>query len=89
MLAKSLIEGGVGKAIVMAVGTSTVSGVITEKTQTEGEKTLLMQKLEVMAGKIGNIGFAAAIGTFIAGLIRIILESFGALPCGCQNMFTC
>jgi len=42
-----------------------------------------MKKLEVMAGKIGNIGFAVAIGTFIAGLIRIILETFSALPCGC------
>jgi len=31
MIAKSLIEGGVGKGIVMAVGRSTVSGVITEK----------------------------------------------------------
>ena len=89
MIAKSLIEGGVGKGIVMAVGTSTVSGVITEKVQTEPEKTLLMQKLEIMAGMIGNIGFAAAIGTFVAGVIRIIVESCGLLPCGCQNMFTC
>lgn len=89
MLAKSLISAGVGKAVIMAVGSSTVSGVITEKTQSEPEQTLLMKKLDVMAGKIGNIGFGAAIGTFIAGLFRIILESFGALPCGCQNMFTC
>lgn len=89
MIAKSLVEGGVGKAIVMAVGTSTVSGVITEKVQTEPEPTLLMQKLEIMAGMIGNIGFAVAIGTFFAGVIRIILESTGLLPCGCQNMFTC
>jgi len=42
MIAKSLLEGGVGKGIVMAVGRSTVSGVITEKVQTEPEKTLLM-----------------------------------------------
>ena len=89
MIAKSLLEGGVGKGIVMAVGRSTVSGVITEKVQTEPEKTLLMQKLDVMAGKIGNIGFAVAIGTFVAGVIRIILEATSVLPCGCQNMFTC
>jgi hypothetical protein len=48
-----------------------------------------MKKLDVMAGKIGNLGFGAAIGTFIASLIRILLETFGALPCGCQNMFSC
>ena len=32
MLAKSLIDGGIGKGIVMAVGTNSVAGVITEKT---------------------------------------------------------
>ncbi len=37
MLAKSLVDGGIGKAIVMAVGPATVAGVITEKTQTAGE----------------------------------------------------
>ena len=83
MIAKSLVEGGVGKAIVMAVGRSTVSGIITEATQGEPEQTLLMKKLEAMAGKIGNIGFAVAIGTFIASLFRIILEYFELLPCGC------
>jgi hypothetical protein len=36
-----------------------------------------------MAGKIGNIGFAVAIGTFVAGVIRIILEATSVLPCGC------
>ncbi len=41
MLAKSLIDGGVGKGLVMAVGPATVAGVITEKTQTTGEMTLL------------------------------------------------
>lgn len=37
MLAKSLVEGGVGKAIVMAVGKYTASGIINEATQTEPE----------------------------------------------------
>lgn len=73
----------------MAVGYSTVSGIISAKATGDQEQTLLMKKLDVMAGKIGNIGFGAAIGTFIASLIRIILEASGALPCGCQNMFTC
>ncbi len=42
-----------------------------------------------MAGKIGNIGMAVAIGTFLASIIRIIIEATGGLPCGCQNMFIC
>jgi hypothetical protein len=42
-----------------------------------------MKKLDVMAGKIGNIGIGAAVGTFVAGFIRIILEAFNVLPCGC------
>jgi len=33
MLAKSLINGGFGKALVLAVGHHTLSGAITEKTQ--------------------------------------------------------
>ena len=41
MLAKSLIQTGFGKAVVMAVGPNTVAGVITEKTQAESEPTLL------------------------------------------------
>lgn len=73
----------------MAVGYATVSGIISAKATGDQDKTLLMKKLDVMAGKIGNIGIGAAIGTFIAGLIRIILEAFNVLPCGCQNIFTC
>jgi Ca2+ transporting ATPase len=89
MLAKSLVDGGQGKAIVMAVGNATVAGVIDEKTRTGSEPTLLQEKLEVMAGKIGNLGFAVAIGTFLASVVRIIIEATGGLPCGCQNMFIC
>lgn len=42
-----------------------------------------------MAGKIGNLGIACAVLTILASLIRILLESFGGLPCGCGNMFIC
>jgi magnesium-transporting ATPase (P-type) len=89
MLAKSLCDAGIGKAIVMAVGTQTVAGVITEKTQKAAEQTLLQEKLEVMAGKIGNLGFTVAIGTFLACVVRIIIEASGLLPCGCMNIFIC
>jgi hypothetical protein len=36
----------------MAVGTNTVAGVITEKTQKASEPTLLQEKLETIANKI-------------------------------------
>lgn len=42
-----------------------------------------------MADKIGNLGIACALLTIFASLIRILLESFGGLPCGCGNMFIC
>lgn len=91
MLAQSTIENGFGKAIVLAVGHSTQSGVISEATaeDDDNEGTLLQRKLEIMAGKIGNIGVAAALCTFFASVLRIFLESVGALPCGCQNLFIC
>jgi len=89
MLAKSLVDGGIGKAIVMAVGPATVAGVITEKTQTTGEMTLLQKKLDKMAGKIGNIGLACAVATILSCVIRILIEMLGGIPCQCQNIFIC
>lgn len=89
MLAKSLIQTGFGKAVVMAVGPNTVAGVITEKTQQESEPTLLQQKLETIANKIGNVGIACALLTFFAMIVRMTLEMTKVLPCGCGNLFTC
>jgi magnesium-transporting ATPase (P-type) len=73
----------------MAVGPNTVAGVITEKTQTETEPTLLQKKLETIAEKIGKVGFACASLTFAAMLIRILLEMVGVIPCGCENITAC
>lgn len=89
MLAKSLVATGFGKALVVAVGPRTVAGVITEKTQKENEPTLLQQRLETIASKIGNIGISCAILTFIAMVFRSILEMTQAVPCGCGNLFKC
>jgi len=50
MLAKSLMVKGVCTALVTGVGPNTVSGVIASKTMTENDPTLLMKKLENMAG---------------------------------------
>lgn len=41
MLAKSLIQTGTGTALVLAVGTNTSAGKITEQTQKENEPTHL------------------------------------------------
>jgi P-type Ca2+ transporter type 2C len=89
MLAKSLVSTGFGKALVVAVGPNTVAGVITEKTQTQSQPTLLQEKLEAIAGKIGNVGIACAVLTFGSMLVRLALEMTGAVTCGCGNLFTC
>jgi len=89
MLAKSLVSTGFGKALVVAVGPNAVAGVITEKTQTQSQPTLLQEKLEAIAGKIGNVGIACAVLTFGSMLVRLALEMTGAVTCGCGNLFTC
>jgi magnesium-transporting ATPase (P-type) len=89
MLAKSLIQSGTGRALILAVGPYSVAGVITEKTQTVSEPTLLQKKLETIADKIGKVGFACATLTFVAMLIRIMLEMVGVIPCGCENITSC
>jgi magnesium-transporting ATPase (P-type) len=89
MLAKSLIQTGTGRALVLAVGPNTVAGVITEKTQTENEPTLLQEKLEVIADKIGKVGFLCASLTFVAMLLRLLLEMVRVIPCGCENLTAC
>ena len=89
MMAKSLIGSGIGKALVVAVGPYTVAGVITEKTQAAPQPTLLQEKLEVIATKIGNVGIMCAVLTFFAMVIRTMLEMFSVIPCGCGNLLTC
>jgi Ca2+ transporting ATPase len=89
MLAKSLCTQGFGKALVLAVGTNTVAGVITESTQTAPEPTLLQKKLHTIADKIGKVGMWVALMTMIAQIIRIGLEMGGVVPCGCQNILEC
>jgi Ca2+ transporting ATPase len=89
MLAKSLVATGFGKAVVLAVGPYTVAGVITEKTQAASQPTLLQQRLETIADKIGQVGIACALLTFFAMVFRTILEMTHAVPCGCGNLFKC
>ena len=89
MLAKSLCTQGFGKALVLAVGTNTVAGIITESTQKPPEPTLLQKKLHTIADKIGKVGMWVALMTMIAQLIRIALEMLKVVPCGCQNILEC
>jgi len=89
MLAKSLCTQGFGKALVLAVGTKTVAGIITESTQKPPEPTLLQLKLHTIADKIGKVGMWVAAMTMVAQLIRIGLEMGGVVPCGCQNILEC
>jgi len=80
---------GVGKAIVVAVGTSTAAGVIAEKTQVGSKTTHLQDKLEAITLIIGNIGTWVALLTLLSQFIRIALEAGNVVPCGCQNIFRC
>jgi len=74
---------------VLSVGYRTNAGVIAEKTQAGSSPTLLQEKLETIANKIGNVGIACAVLTFVAMLIRTLLEAVGWIPCGCGNITTC
>jgi len=51
--------------------------------------TNLQDRLETIALKIGNFGIIAAVLIFCASTLRVFLEMFGAIPCGCQNIFKC
>lgn len=53
------------------------------------EPTLLQLKLETMANKIGNLGIAVAVLTLVAMCVRLALEMFEYMPCGCANVLTC
>lgn len=91
MYAKSTSNAGCsGKGIVLSVGLSTAAGVIAKKTTEGGSKeTPLMEKLETITVTIGNVGTWMAILTLVAQFVRILLEYFELMPCGCMNMFSC
>ena len=89
MIGKSLIVGGSGKALVLAVGDYSVSGVIENAASAESEPTGLQIKLTVIADKIGNFGIACAVLTFSSMLVRVALEMSDIIPCGCGNITNC
>lgn len=89
MMAKSLCTKGFGTALVVAVGSHTVAGVITEKTQQVPQPTLLQRKLTTIADKIGHFGLAVALLTLLSMIIRMAFEFIDWLPCNCQNLVNC
>ena len=89
MYAKSKCVHGVGKAIVVAVGTSTAAGVIALKSQVGSKTTHLQEKLEKITMIIGNIGTWVALLTLLSQFVRIGLEAGEVVECGCQNIFRC
>lgn len=49
----------------------------------------MQKKLNTIANQIGNVGYACAALTFVAILIRLILELADVINCGCKNLVTC
>jgi len=89
LMAKSLVQSGFGRGLVLAVGSNTIAGNITTSSMKRQGPTLLQEKLETIADKIGNFGILCAVLTFVAMIIRIALEMLKYSPCGCLNIFTC
>ena len=88
ILAKSLCVNGSGTAIVTSVGLNTAAGAVSDNS-TDRSETDLQKKLEVIAGKIGQVGMLAALLTFISMIVRSILEMAKVIPCGCGNIMSC
>jgi magnesium-transporting ATPase (P-type) len=92
MFAKTECTFGIGKAIVISVGTSTASGSAAEKSakaSEENSQTHLQAKLESITLQIGKLGFGVAFLTALSQIIRILLEMFGVVEGCCSNIFTC
>jgi Ca2+-transporting ATPase len=65
------VSEGSGKAVIVAVGLNSEWGKTMALMEDAGdEQTPLQDKLEVVAGMIGKIGFAVAIACFIALMIE-------------------
>jgi len=92
MFAKTECTSGIGKAVVIAVGVQTASGSAAEKSakaSEENDQTHLQEKLEAITLSIGKLGFGVAILTALSQVVRILLEMWNVVECGCSNIFTC
>lgn len=73
-MASTLVESGEGRAIVAAVGKHTRAGRAERIMDIENELTPLQKKLETIANQIGTFGVYVAVLTFIALIVRLIVD---------------
>ena len=74
MLSGTSISEGSGRMIVVAVGGASQWGVILKTLIVEPSSTPLQDRLDVLVVTVGNFGIGAAILTFLASLIRWIVD---------------
>lgn len=74
MLSGTSISEGSGRMIVVAVGSASQWGVILKTLIVEPCSTPLQDRLDVLVVTVGNFGIGAAILTFLASLIRWIVN---------------
>lgn len=71
-----LVLEGVGKMLVVAVGTNSQSGAIMMSLQTEAEETPLQQKLSGLSDTIAKLGIFAAAFIFGCLVLKLLLNLF-------------
>jgi Ca2+-transporting ATPase len=74
LLSGTAISEGSGRMIVVAVGSASQWGVILKTLIVEPNSTPLQDRLDVLVVAVGNFGIGAAILTFIASVIRWIVD---------------
>lgn len=76
LISSSKILEGTGKMIVLAVGEHSQYGILKKTLVQEEDDTPLQLKLSDLANQIGNVGFYAAVLTFIAMLGHIGYDAY-------------
>lgn len=74
LLSGTTISEGSGRMAVVAVGSNSQWGVILKTLIVEPSSTPLQDRLDVLVVTVGNFGIGAAIATFVASMIRWIVN---------------
>jgi hypothetical protein len=77
LISGSQIAGGTGDYVVTGVGLNSLQGAIMRDVSVEGDETPLQAKLDALATRIGYVGTACALGTFVA---LMIIKGTGSQP---------
>jgi magnesium-transporting ATPase (P-type) len=80
VLRSTLCATGSGKAIVCCVGPNTMSGRAEQILTMEADQTPLQKKLATIADQIGKLGMAVALMTFVAMVVRTIINVYVTNP---------